>query len=368
MSDRYVHLYPFTGRWDHRQDNLIRLGRHLVTHAGAIRAAGGLGFGHEDMAGLRPLPDAIAGAPELRLPPLAHGPQAGLPAEPGEDWPAYVQRVFGVHDHRPCMVWLHSAMWAKTEPSPEGAALRIAYMLDYGVPHDYVEIAMGQAHTDYDSNGFLWEKLGLLPDNAPDDDEQDDPRPKRKWPAWIGAVEQERRRSAITADYRIPAGEAPFAAGWGVDNIAALKQRIGPLPDTYSDFLLLSGRRDVGNGPYADRLQDIDGLARQRIFGGARPEDDPVPGDAIFIGLEDGGHPHFILGGQRPDSPVFRFDADTGKITQVGISVFTWIDPFMRQASMVRAAAAAPPAAPLPRPEAGGTARSLLGRIRRWFT
>jgi hypothetical protein len=251
---------------------------------------------------------------------------------------------------------------AKTEPSPEGAALRIAYMLDYGVPHDYVEIAMGQAYTDYDSNGFLWEKLGLLPDSAPDDDERGDPRPRRKWPAWIGAVEQERRRSALKADYLIPAGEAPFAAGWGIDNIAALKQRLGPLPDTYSDFLLVSGRRDDGNGPYGDRLEDIDRLARQRIVTAARPEDDPVPGDAIFIGLEDGKHPHFILGGKRPDSPVFRFDAETGKVAQVGISVFTWIAAFMRDAEAVSAARQAEPPSP-PR-----DARSLLDRIRGWFS
>ena len=110
-----------------------------------------------------------------------------------------------------------------------GAALRIAYALDYGVPHDHVEIAMGQAYADYDSNGFLWEKLSTYPDVDPDDDGRRDAQPKRKWPAWIGAVEQERRRAAVRADYQLPAGEAPFAAGWGVDKIAALKQRRAPV-------------------------------------------------------------------------------------------------------------------------------------------
>ncbi len=40
MSDRYVHLYPFTVRWDHRQDNLVTLGRYLSTRVpGAARAS-----------------------------------------------------------------------------------------------------------------------------------------------------------------------------------------------------------------------------------------------------------------------------------------------------------------------------------------
>lgn len=366
MSDRYVHLYPFTGRWDHRQDNLITLGRYLVVSSGSIRAEGGLAFGHDDMTGFSPLPDAIAIVARGPLPPLAHGPQAGLRAEPGEDWPAYVQRVFGVHDHRPFMVWLQAAMWGKTEPSPMGAALRIAYALEYGVPHDYVEIAMGQAHTDYDSNGFLWEKLGTLPPESPDDDEQGDARPLRKWPAWIGAVELERRRAAVKADYMIPVEEAPFSAGFGADNIAALKQRIGPLPDVYSDFLLLSGRRDDGSGSYADRLMGIDQMARDRIFSWERPQDDPVPRNAIFIGLEDGRHPEFILGGSRSDSPVFRFDADSGRVSQIGISVFSWVQKFMRHAADAKSRDSATPQAPAgARTEVSGSIFSMLRRLFR---
>lgn len=368
MSDRYVHLFPFPAGWDERQANLITLGRHLVRNARAITAAGGLGFGHEDMAGLRPLPEAVIAEGAARLPPLAYGPHAGLPPWPGEDWPAYIQRVFGVHEHRPFMSWVQAATWLKTEPSPEGAALRIAYVLDYGVPHDHVEIAMGQAYTDYDSNGFLWEKLGIYPDVDPDDDERGDGRQKRKWPAWIGAVEQARRRSAVRADYRVPAGEAPFAAGWGAENLAALRQRRGPLADVFSDFLLLSGRRDDGEGPYADRLDEIDRLARLRVFEQERAEDDPVPRDVIFIGLAAGRHPEFILGGQRADSPVFRFDADTGKVTELGISVFVWIEAFMQRVEAHKAAVvpAAAPASPSQKTEGQGEP-SLLDRIRRWF-
>lgn len=365
MSDRYVHLYPFTGRWDHRQDNLITLAGYLVVNSGSIRAAGGLAFGYEDMTGFSPLPAAIEMVAQGPRPPFAYGPQAGLRGEPGEDWPAYVQRVFGVHDHRPFMVWLQAAMWRKTEPSPIGAALRIAYALDYGVPHDFVEIAMGQAYTDYDSNGFLWEKLGTLPPE-PDDDEQGDTRPLRQWPACISAVELERRRSAVKADYMVPVDEAPFSAGFGADNIAALKQRIGPFPDVYSDFLLLSGRRDDGYGSYADRLTAIDQMARDRIFSQERPQDDPVPRDAIFIGLEDGRHPEFILGGSRRDSPVFRFDADSGVVSQTGISVFSWVQTFMQHADAARSRASATLQAPAGTgTEVGGSILSMLRRLFR---
>jgi len=362
MSDRYVHLFPFTGRWDHRQDNLITLARYLVVNSGSIRAAGGLPFGCEDMTGFSPSPAAIATVAQVPLPPIAYGPQAGLRAQPGEDWPAYVQRVFGVHGHRPFMVWLQAAMWGKTEPSPMGAALRIAYALEYGVPHDHVEIAMGQAYTDYDSNGFLWEKLGTLPP----DDAQGYARPLRQWPAWIGAVELERRRSAVKADYMIPVDEAPFSAGFGADNIAALKQRIGPFPDVYSDFLLLSGRRDDGNGSYADRLTAIDQMARDRIFSQERPQDDPVPRDAIFIGLEDGRHPEFILGGSRSDSPVFRFDADSGRVSQTYISVFSWVQRLMLHADAAKSRASATlQAPPGSGTEVGGSISSMLRRLFR---
>lgn len=368
MSDRYVHLFPFAAGWDERQANLVTLGRHLVGNARAIEAAGGLAFGYEDMTGLQPLPELVVAAGTTGLPPLAYGPHAGLAPLPGEDWPAYVQRVFGIHEHRPFMGWLQAAMWGKTEPSPEGAALRIAYVLDYGVPHDHVEIAMGQAHTDYDSNGFLWEKLGTYPEVDPDHEERGSAPPKRKWPAWIGAVEHTRRRGAVRADYRVPAGEAPFAAGWGVDNIVALKQRRGPLANVFSDFLLLSGSRDDGNGPYGERLDEIDRLARARVFDAERPEDDPVPREAIFIDLADGRHPEFILGGKRPDSPVFRFDADTGKVTQIGISVFVWIEAFMRRVEEHAAGASAAAAVSAQPPAEGAGDPSLLGRIRRWLS
>ncbi len=355
MSDRYVHIDALPGGWDQRHDNLITLARHLVINADAIRDR--LVFGNDDMGDLPPPAEAATAA----LPPLGHGPEAGFAPEPGEDWPAYYRRVFGIHDNRALLVWLQSPMWSKTDPSPEGAALRIAYMFDYGIPHDYAEIAMGQAYSDYDTSGFMWDKLELLPPEYPAGDR---PRRRRKRPAWIGAVELDRRRSAINADFLLPPGEAPFSAGLPPREIHGLVERLGPVPAVYHDFLLLSGRRSRSGEtiPYADGLDAISRLARERIVVGQKEPDDPVPPDAIFIGTLDGKHIEFILGGERTDSPVFVFNADTGEVTQTGFSIFDWIADFMATAS--------PPAAPPPipaRPASGTAGRSLWAAIRRLF-
>jgi len=356
MSDRYVHHNLLGGGWDHRHDNLVLLGRHLVLNAQAIGAGGGLGF--DESMGALASPQSVAAGNGGGLPPLTHGPRAGLSPQSDEDWAGYCRRVFGIGNERGLLTWLQSPLWRKTDPSPEGAALRIAYLLDYGLPHDHVEIAMGQAYSDYDSSGFLWEKLNLSPPAYADGD---NPVGRSKRPAWIGAVELNRRRAeARKGSYLLPPDEAPFSAGVPPERLRALEARFGPMPATYHDFLLLSGRRVGGgdSGAYADGLEAIDGLARERIFAGERKDDDPVPQDAIFIGLADGRHPEFILAGKRSDSAVFRFDADDGRVTEVAISVFPWIEAFMKSAN-------APPPAAVNAP--AGNERSLFGMIRKLF-
>jgi hypothetical protein len=37
------------------------------------------------------------------------------------------------------------------------------YVLDYGVPGDWIEIVEGRARSDYMENGFLWDRVGLAP-------------------------------------------------------------------------------------------------------------------------------------------------------------------------------------------------------------
>lgn len=356
MSDLYVHHNPLAGGWDHRHDHLIILGRHLVLNANAIRANGGLSF-DEGMDGIVS-PQGVAAGDGGGLPPLAHGPRAGLSPQEDQDWASYCRRVFGIGDDRSLLAWLQSPMWRKTDPSPEGAALRIAYLLDYGLPHDHVEIAMGQAYSDYDSSGFLWERLDLP---RPTSANGDAPVRRRKQPAWIDAVELERRRAETRkGSYFLPPDEAPFSAGVPPERLRALAERFGPLPASYHDFLLLSGLRASGDGSgaYANRLEAIDLLARERIFAAEREDDDPVPRDAIFIGLVDGRHPEFILAGKRSDSPVFRFDADGGQVTEVAFSVFPWIEAFMKSVDAQPPAAVDSPA---------GNERSLFGLIRKLF-
>jgi hypothetical protein len=331
MSDRYVHTSPERmSVQDH--DNLVALARHLILAAEEIEAAGGLVFGPVDMTVFRPLPTEVTKT--MSLPPFAHGPLAGIRAEPGETWPAYLERGFGLVMGSPFMQWLQTDLWARTEPSAIGAGLRIAYVLDYGVPHDHVEIAMGQAHTDYDSSGFLWEKLRLSRSDV-------DPSlpPKKTWPRWIGAVEQTRRRAEVlySAANLVPnltengIARPDEIEGCSAAEIALLEHGFGEMPQSYRDFLGLVGRRSgllVDRRElwiHADQLDDVNRMARERIFEWPEPEDDPVPKDAVFIGARYGEHPWFVLGGNRADSPVFHFNSDTGKVSWVAVSVWGWV-------------------------------------------
>jgi hypothetical protein len=161
MSDLYVHHHLKTNAT--QEANLIALARYLVTNSAAIDARHGLLFGMTTMRRFRPLPADVADSPEIPMPPLAYGPLAGVVPKAGDDWRSYSARSFCIQYEQPFICWLQAAPWKETEGSAVGAALRIAYVLDYGVPHDYAEIAAGTAGTDYDDNGFLWDKLDMLP-------------------------------------------------------------------------------------------------------------------------------------------------------------------------------------------------------------
>jgi hypothetical protein len=186
VSDRYEHhFHEHTAK---QHDNLLMLARYLVIDAERLEAEGGLLFDPAYMMDFTPMPDGIGDRPHAAIPPLAHGPLAGIAALPGEDWQEYCERAFGICIFLPdpfCL-WLQSPLWAKTEPSAKGAGLRIAYVLDCGVPGDYIEIAMGQAHTDYDRSGFLWDKLDLPAELF----RQGIRTPIREWPECIRARAQ----------------------------------------------------------------------------------------------------------------------------------------------------------------------------------
>lgn len=79
------------------------------------------------------------------------GPAAGVPALPDESWDGYIKRAFGVgsvgvsHD----AIFLFNAHWAMTDNTAEGAALRIRYALDYGVPNNTADQMLGRAYLCY---------------------------------------------------------------------------------------------------------------------------------------------------------------------------------------------------------------------------
>lgn len=346
VSDRYEH--HFHEQTVEQYDNLLTLARYLVVNAGKIDAAGGLLFDRAYMLDFEPMPEGIAAHPPAAMPPLAYGPLAGIVALPGEDWQDYCQRAFGIEirPYDPFCLWLQSPLWARTEPSALGAGLRIVYVLDLGVPHDHVEISMGQAWTDYDDSGFLWDKLDMVPDAGR--------LPLRQWPEWIGAPTLNARRASITlnaSNLRQTLIEHGIArpediAGLSEEEIRQLEFTTGALPRSYRQVLSVIGRRagrlvdDRELQIYVDQLLEVNRMGRERRAEWEAEGGDPIPDDAIFIGARYGMSPWFILQDSRAhhpprgDSPVFLFDTDTGKVTQVSISVWGWVEGLVRDAEI----------------------------------
>lgn len=61
-----------------------------------------------------------------------HGPNAGVPPLPDETWEVYTDRAF-VDDAEPWS-WCFSAMWVDVDNTAHGAAKRILWLLEKGVP------------------------------------------------------------------------------------------------------------------------------------------------------------------------------------------------------------------------------------------
>lgn len=148
--------------------NYVRLARHLVI---ASQSPGwdptlfDMGYvAYDVMTGDFLEPESVAdhqGA--LLCGPLGHGPRAGIAALTGETWLAYQIRVLGAEMDSPLEDWLLLHAWTKSDNSPIGAAMRLMYVLDYGVPGDWMDIVEGHAESDYMENGFLWDRVGLAP-------------------------------------------------------------------------------------------------------------------------------------------------------------------------------------------------------------
>lgn len=67
-----------------------------------------------------------------------HGPYAGIPKLLDETWDKYTLRVFGISSalYLDNYLWrfIFSGSWSSIDNTPQGAAKRIYYVLEHGVP------------------------------------------------------------------------------------------------------------------------------------------------------------------------------------------------------------------------------------------
>lgn len=164
--DFYKHIHPALS--PEQQENYVRLARHLVllVTEGEIYESASFDAGQvalDLMTGDELAPGQVsAHEGPLACGVLGHAVRAGLRALPGEDWLAYQVRVLGAEQDSPLEDWLTSQLWRCTDETAEGAAMRLMYVLDYGVPGDFAAIRDGQVTSDYLSNGFLWDRIGMM--------------------------------------------------------------------------------------------------------------------------------------------------------------------------------------------------------------
>lgn len=66
---------------------------------------------------------------------VGHGPFAGIPKTKQETWTQYSLRVFGLLDDN-YWEWCFSDGWALNDNTAQGAAKRILFLLEKGLPED----------------------------------------------------------------------------------------------------------------------------------------------------------------------------------------------------------------------------------------
>ncbi len=79
-----------------------------------------------------------------------HGPMAGIKPKSGERWIEYVDRVFALKNSE--FHWCFTGDWDGVDNTPHGAAARIRWMLDKGVPEDAHDQSYGHAPLCYVTN------------------------------------------------------------------------------------------------------------------------------------------------------------------------------------------------------------------------
>lgn len=76
---------------------------------------------------------------------IGHGPHAGIEKIVGESWGIYGNRVFG----ELLWSWAFSSFWEDTDNIPDGAARRILWALDKGIPKNSEDQKYGDAPLCY---------------------------------------------------------------------------------------------------------------------------------------------------------------------------------------------------------------------------
>ena len=79
---------------------------------------------------------------------LGHGPAAGIgPEARTEEWYAYCETYFCKPGRS--YIWLFGAYWEDIDNTPQGAAARIYYALEHGIPKNYSAQIGGTAALSY---------------------------------------------------------------------------------------------------------------------------------------------------------------------------------------------------------------------------
>lgn len=64
-------------------------------------------------------------------------PRAGFKPKKNEDWYEYSKRITGLDWRDKYSVWCFSSQWAYTDKTTKGAAERIEWLLDNGLPENW---------------------------------------------------------------------------------------------------------------------------------------------------------------------------------------------------------------------------------------
>lgn len=128
-------------------------------------------------------------------------------------------------------------------------------------------------------------------------------------------------------------------AGCNPEEIGALERRFGPLPHAYRIILSTIGHRagrlvdDHAHWIYADQLARINRQAQKVLDEYAEGEFDPdIPENAMFIGAHYGDNPVFILAEGGEDSRVWQLDYTSGRIRQIHVSIWDWLETYIQAA------------------------------------